>query len=1506
MLRIARVLRYVALGSVGVVALCVLLVAVCLWVVTQWSGPRTLLAEYGIQILHDAAEVDLEVTRVHRLDPWGAHLEQVRVRIPAIGLTAEAAQVRVSYSPWALLFRDVRFPSVLLRDARGHFAEPAEKSSAEGARDLTEDGPAWQVNLERVVVQNAHLTLYALPNYQLKVQELEGAFTYREEAPHVWVEDSRIDWRYEATQLLEGATLKGQYLPEQGGYAQLTADLEGAPLSAAVRLPDWQNITLPIPLESLSLEVQGLRAPTLVRLGLADALGLNVPLDLHLHARHAAGPSPAPIDADVVLRAGEALLRVEGRLSADLQRIEAEGELRVPSLRAVYAGLPESGVSGRTKLRVAREGARAMLTASFRQVHLGRNKTLVSADLRAALSAQQLEVQHFELFTREATRGTLWGSGKYTFVSQRFEGTLRARDWDLAPVRALSELPVHGRWTGQLYAASGAAGRLELSAHGSLAKVKWGEALSVERIAIEMSGSETKFAREASCVLKLSGARAFGVAAKRIELHLDLQEELLKTQVSASGANTSLAGEIVVRVPRAGGLDAWRAQARLSGRLLEDAFVLKFDGHGSEDAYAHVEGLDVTFGASRLHAQGHVERSGKMLVFLEAQAISLRRISELAGYARSESVHGSLGLRMRLIGDLTHPVGMASLDLSGAAFGDMKAVSGQTSMALDANKQHAIAIVALRGGEALSVEGQSEWTWPEKHAWPVLFREGYTRSYLRFHVPAEDLPQDAGLPELQRVSLGGTLNVEGSLRAPSGHLEIHVQDDEIPGHPITLDAVLSEQKMALKLRAEQVRPGMFQLLLDAEIGLPKSGLHGLLDASFAAKSFDAEARFRFDSLDRLQGVMGQFARRYHFAIPVQGDGIATVHKQEKDLEGQLSARFEAKSSAVDKACGQEVGARGTLSAELSPAQLRGSLSLEGYRGGHAFLQLSVPTPWLLYPSRSRAAGEAVLDARGENMPLPSIPYLCSVDAGHAGFALHMQMEGQKPPESRLDLRLEGLSSARAQALSGQLSLRTDAKALRLQTVIRAEGEQRGRIFLELPLRFRGLRPGIARSEPVHAEAQLSELPVGPLMQFTKAIGGASGALSGNVQVSGTLNKPEPSGYLDFQRVSFIVASLAQPIRELTGRVSFAEDRITFQDLEAQDRDGVLRLSGHAKLEKEGGASAAFKLKTERLPLRRQGKMMGTLSLGADVTAKIDSRAKLTVDAGIRYGNLQFLGSAGKAVQDLDRHPDVVFRSELDEAQTGKKKRQGLVLRELEVHSKKDLWIRHRDFNVQLGVKLALVTRGDKQSLVGEATIARGRLKLLGKSLTIQRGTVRFTEDSDEPVLDLRASFDPPGGGIPLAVQVSGRASHPVLSFSGAADNADKAFAILSGMNAADAAATAQADVNSFGLGLTAGLVSMTARQELGAWVPTLSVGSNSRGEASQARAGFDASKLIPEGLRGFARGAYVEGIVGETREGPGGSVGLGVRFELSLPRSVVTTVTYGPGTNWSADVAWVP
>ena len=48
-------------------------------------------------------------------------------------------------------------------------------------------------------------------------------------------------------------------------------------------------------------------------------------------------------------------------------------------------------------------------------------------------------------------------------------------------------------------------------------------------------------------------------------------------------------------------------------------------------------------------------------------------------------------------------------------------------------------------------------------------------------------------------------------------------------------------------------------------------------------------------------------------------------------------------------------------------------------------------------------------------------------------------------------------------------------------------------------------------------------------------------------------------------------------------------------------------------------------------------------------------------------------------------------------------------------------------------------------------------------------------------------------------------------------------------------------------------------------------------------------------------------MIGQQTAGQsGGSVGLGVKLEVALPRDFVTDLGYGPGSSWSTDLAWAP
>jgi hypothetical protein len=117
--------------------------------------------------------------------------------------------------------------------------------------------------------------------------------------------------------------------------------------------------------------------------------------------------------------------------------------------------------------------------------------------------------------------------------------------------------------------------------------------------------------------------------------------------------------------------------------------------------------------------------------------------------------------------------------------------------------------------------------------------------------------------------------------------------------------------------------------------------------------------------------------------------------------------------------------------------------------------------------------------------------------------------------------------------------------------------------------------------------------------------------------------------------------------------------------------------------------------------------------------------------------------------------------------------------------------------------------------------------------------------------------------------------------------------------------------------MTAGLLTLGARREFGDWVPMLAI---EQGNSTRVRVGIDADQFIPSFLKGFVRGAYVEGIVSTQSDQTNRSAatssadntttmstsGTGVLLELMLPSHFVWAGQYGPGQAWSIDLDWRP
>jgi hypothetical protein len=164
----------------------------------------------------------------------------------------------------------------------------------------------------------------------------------------------------------------------------------------------------------------------------------------------------------------------------------------------------------------------------------------------------------------------------------------------------------------------------------------------------------------------------------------------------------------------------------------------------------------------------------------------------------------------------------------------------------------------------------------------------------------------------------------------------------------------------------------------------------------------------------------------------------------------------------------------------------------------------------------------------------------------------------------------------------------------------------------------------------------------------------------------------------------------------------------------------------------------------------------------------------------------------------------------------------------------------------------------------------------------------------------------------VRVDVTGFVSAPQLAFSvdDQPVNAGQAILALTGRGDSGSSQSPEDQLASAAIGMTTGLLSLGARREFGDWIPMLSIDQGTAD--TRVRAGFEVDKLIPKFMRGFVKGAYVEGVVstgdsGDSRqENSGGNAQTGVLIELMLPKDLVWAGKYGPGQTWSVDLDWRP
>ncbi|HEX4351303.1 MAG TPA: translocation/assembly module TamB domain-containing protein, partial [Polyangiales bacterium] len=480
----------------------------------------------------------------------------------------------------------------------------------------------------------------------------------------------------------------------------------------------------------------------------------------------------------------------------------------------------------------------------------------------------------------------------------------------------------------------------------------------------------------------------------------------------------------------------------------------------------------------------------------------------------------------------------------------------------------------------------------------------------------------------------------------------------------------------------------------------------------------------------------------------------------------------------------------------------------------------------------------------------------------------------------------------------------------------------------LPVGFQAKDPALIvnHSGPVALTTRFQHIDAASLLAFVPGVKRVSGALDGEIDVSGTLQNPDAKGSLSLDDVSFTLPRLGQRFSHLNMKALLANRKLRIEDGNVRDLTGTASFSAQLSLTSADAWNADVNLKARGFPVRKSGVMMGRADLDAKVQAK---STKDNTDVSVALSNVSIVLTTSDiaSVQSLEPNPDIVFADAHEEPKAQQDKEaveQAQVPQThatINVETTEPLWIRRDDFAVQMTTKLKVVLGGSTPDMTGVIQLMRGYISLLGQSFDIKTGRVVMTGGTNiDPQLEITATHSTPGGTV-VRLEVTGFVTHPELAFyvNDQSVTAGEALTAITGRDDASSGSDsgAQQAIASAAMGMTTGLLSLGARREFGDWIPMLSV---EQGDQTRVRVGFEADRLVPKFMRGFVRGAYVEGIVASGDSSNGRSTdsatpvsatantasGGGVLLELLLPKDFVWAGQYGPGVVWSVDLDWRP
>ena len=627
-------------------------------------------------------------------------------------------------------------------------------------------------------------------------------------------------------------------------------------------------------------------------------------------------------------------------------------------------------------------------------------------------------------------------------------------------------------------------------------------------------------------------------------------------------------------------------------------------------------------------------------------------------------------------------------------------------------------------------------------------------------------------------------------------------------------------------------------------------------------------------------------------------------------------------------CGQggipRLSIRGGLNEGIAHLEARGLVQNQPVM----FLEADAPAPldeWIA------GRGEAALPPTEialylQNVPLDEIPYVCEYAGGPLNAVLTARDLFTGDMRAFLDVAGDELIVRRVAVLDagGRQTIETTAQSppfrVRMESrvgngsatmLLDGRWWNGGTIFAsgDAALEIVEGTPDLGLDSQLNADARLDGMPLEAALLWLPGFRNVAGVASGDVHLTGSIDDPSLTGAVDILHGQVDIESLGQRLDDVEGTLLFENDRITLQNLRATDGDGSLRIAGDVGLEGFTPASLQLELAADAFPVRQEGSVIALLSGDAEFRTVIESkmmRGQLTV----HELDVALPADEGRAPISLARHPEISVRGEAARARPADPFEV-----QLEVDGNRGFDLAGEDLSARLQAELSVVYRDPIFRVEGGVQVLGGDFEVFSRRFDVEGGWLRFDGgDTIDPYVNLVATHSLRARpGETVTVTAGGRLSSPTIVFSSTvtSERAEIIALLVSGNVREATSAEADRQAANFLSGVASGALTLTLREEFGAYVPNITIEGNATG-GSRYGIGKNLEQLLPESVRDTILGFYIEGFLNtEGDVQSSGGTNVGVRLELDFPRSVQVSGSVAPSvsggsTNWGADVTWTP